>query len=97
MECAYQVIEAHNADEAKALLRASAPDIVISDVRMPGSLDGLGLLAFVRDNFPALPVILMSAHLEASQAIAGGAAKFIAKPFEYGQMAEAVRNSLGQP
>lgn len=39
----YQVIEARYADEAIVILNVSLPELIISDVRMPGSLDGMGL------------------------------------------------------
>lgn len=78
----YGVIEACNADEALQILHSLAPiEPVISDVRMPGSMDGLGLLAAIKATLPKLPVIMMSAHLEPRVAIVGGAAHFLAKPF----------------
>ena len=63
-DAGYDVIEAFNADEALTVLRSLVRvDLVISDVRMPGSLDGLGLLAevratWVRTNRPELEVRL---------------------------------------
>ena len=47
------VIEAMNADEAVEILNSGVRvDLVFSDVRMPGTRDGLGLLSFVRANLP---------------------------------------------
>ena len=54
----YQVIEACDASEALSVLKTVQPDLIISDVRMPGPLDGLGLLALVRETMPTLPVII---------------------------------------
>jgi response regulator RpfG family c-di-GMP phosphodiesterase len=52
-DAGYKVIEAANADEALAILLSQTPvDLLISDVRMPGSLDGLGLLAATHEAFP---------------------------------------------
>lgn len=94
-EAGYGVIEAFNGDEALAILRSDIPiDLIISDVRMPGSLDGMGLLAIVRAEFPNVPVIITSGHLDGSVAVAGGAACFIAKPYSSALIQNAVRNEL---
>ena len=80
-DAGYQVIEACSADEALTVIRSAVPDLIISDVRMPGSLDGMGLLAVVRETLPTLPVIITSAHLQATLAISDGATQFVAKPY----------------
>lgn len=90
----YQVIEAVNADEALDVLRGVTPDAIITDVRMPGSIDGMGLLAVVRQRSPDLPVIMMSAHADPDDAVAAGASQFLAKPFRVGAIVEAVRQEL---
>jgi DNA-binding NtrC family response regulator len=93
----YEVIEAVDADEALIILRSLVRiDLVISDVRMPGSLDGLGLLAVVREAFPALPVIITSGHLESRLAIADGAARFLAKPYGMNAVVDAVQTELAK-
>jgi len=92
----YHVIEACNADEALAVLGTAAPDLIISDVRMPGSIDGMGLLAVVRETQPTLPVIITSAHLQATLAIADGATQFVAKPYLMESIIEAVQAELGK-
>jgi DNA-binding NtrC family response regulator len=90
----YQVIEAVNADEALEVLRGVTPDAIISDVRMPGSMDGMGLLAAVRQSSPNLPVIMMSAHADPADFVAAGANQFLSKPFRMGAIVEAVRREL---
>jgi DNA-binding NtrC family response regulator len=90
----YHVIEAFNADEALEILRSVVPDLIVSDVRMPGSLDGMGLLAAVRVTDPTLPVIITSGHLEPTLALSGGASRFIAKPYEMESVVNAVRHEL---
>jgi DNA-binding NtrC family response regulator len=93
----FEVIEAADADEAVTLLRSLVPiDLIISDVRMPGSIDGLGLLAVVRESFPTLPVIITSGHLESRLAIADGAARFLAKPYGMNAVVDAVRLELAK-
>lgn len=55
----YQVVEAASADEAVALLSSgTAVDLVFSDIRMPGRLDGYGLARWLRTNHPMLPILL---------------------------------------
>ncbi len=92
----YHVIEACDADEALIVLRAAAPDLIISDVRMPGSIDGMGLLAVVRETLPTLPVIITSAHLEARLAVADGATQFLAKPYLVVSVIEAIEAELAR-
>jgi len=92
----FDVIEAVNAEEALAILKSPVRvDLLISDVRMPGSIDGLGLLATARAFLPNLPVIITSGHLEPRLALADGATRFVAKPFSLEAIVEAVRAELG--
>lgn len=93
-DAGYHVIEASSADEALVLLASVIPDAIISDVRMPSSLDGLDLLSFVRETFRNLPVIIMSGDADPQAAIEAGASKFFAKPFKAAEMIEAVRCEL---
>jgi CheY-like chemotaxis protein len=87
----YEVVEAFNGDEAVDILKADASfDVVVSDVRMPGSIDGLALLDFVRLNHAAMPVILASGHLAPADALARGAAEFLSKPYTMSQALKAV-------
>lgn len=83
-DAGYQVIEAINADEAISVLKSGARiDLMLTDVRMPGSMDGLGLLEYCRDVFPALPVIITSGHLLPHDALTKGAADFLGKPYSF--------------
>ena len=63
-EAGCRVVEASDADEALLLLRQNLirPGVVISDIRMPGSMDGLGLARVIRSECPELKFILISAH-----------------------------------
>lgn len=91
----YEVVEASSADEALELLGSShSVDLVISDVRMPGTIDGLGLLEAVKAQSPDLPFIVTSGHVEASLAIGRGADQFLAKPFSMHVVLSAVSLEL---
>ena len=74
-------------DSASSLLsrlERQQPDVIISDIRMPGS-SGLDLLAQLREKFPRLPVIIMTAHSDLDSAVAsyqGGAFEYLPKPFD---------------
>lgn len=92
----YQVIEASDAAEALAILKTVSPDLIISDVRMPGPLDGMGLLANVRKTMPTLPVIIISGHLHPAQALTQGATQFVAKPYLLEAVVETVKEALGK-
>jgi PAS domain S-box-containing protein len=81
----YDVEALANGDEALASVLRNPPDLVLSDVMMPG-LDGLGLLRAIRDNpqTSTLPVILLSARAGQEARIEGldaGATDYLEKPF----------------
>lgn len=62
----YQIIQAATADEAMEVLQSSARlDLVLTDIRMPGSMDGLALAAKVRAQWPDLKVVILSGDLPA--------------------------------
>ncbi len=66
------------------LERGNGTDLVISDLKMPG-VDGMSLLAYLRDNYPEIPIVLITAYgtiESAVQAMKMGAEDFITKPFE---------------
>jgi len=91
------VVEAFNADEALKVLQTSVSfDLIVSDVRMPGSLDGIGLLMFVIENFPALPIKITSGHLDPAQAISKGANEYVPKPFPVKWLVKAVQDELAK-
>lgn len=80
-------MSAETFDSASGLLsrlQHRQPDVIISDIRMPGS-SGLDLLAQLREKFPRLPVIIMTAHSDLDSAVAsyqGGAFEYLPKPFD---------------
>src|ERR1700730_7738855 len=72
------------AEPALNALRNEAPDVLITDIRMPGQ-SGLDLLRKVREARPALPVIVMTAHSDLGSAVASyeaGAFEYLPKPFD---------------
>ncbi len=74
-----------HADTALAALRRDRPDVLITDIRMPGR-SGLELLTEIRDSQPELPVIVMTAHSDLDSAVAayqGGAFEYLAQAFRH--------------
>jgi signal transduction histidine kinase/ligand-binding sensor domain-containing protein/DNA-binding response OmpR family regulator len=94
----FRVIEAGDGGEGIMLAQRHLPDVVISDVMMPGT-DGHALLHALRSSPETdfVPVILLTAQAEGSQRLAGlegGADDYIVKPFEMRELEARVRNII---
>ncbi|MGR5142763.1 sigma-54-dependent transcriptional regulator [Photobacterium sp. DNB23_23_1] len=79
----YHSLEADSAEQALLTLKANTVDIVVSDVQMAG-MDGLGLLRSIKQHWPKLPVLLMTAYANIEDAVSAmkdGAIDYMAKPF----------------
>ena len=84
-----------DADAVVAALKSEEPDVLVTDIRMPGK-SGLDLLKEVRAQRPRLPVIVMTAHSDLDSAVAayqGGAFEYLPKPFDIDQAVELVRRA----
>ncbi len=76
----YEVHQACSGDEAKDLLVGGLkPDVVFSDVSMPGELDGLGLARWISDYAPGIPVLLTSGYPQ--EGYTQFSAGFVSKPY----------------
>lgn len=95
-DAGFHVIEAFNGDEAVVVLKSVVPDLIITDVRMPGSLDGMGLFALVRASFPTLPVIITSGHMRPDLAINDRVTQFVAKPYSMEFVVKVVQDALAK-
>ncbi len=87
-----------SADEALQALTQGTPQIVISDIRMPGS-SGLELLQILRERYPNLPVIIMTAYSDLESAVSsfqGGAFEYLPKPFDINHAVELIHRALEQ-
>ena len=85
-----------NADKVLARLEKFEPDVIITDIRMPGT-DGLALLQAVQAAHPQLPVIIMTAYADLDRAVAafrGGAFEYMPKPFDVDDVINIVRRAL---
>lgn len=92
----FTTLQADDGDSGLELIRAKKPDLVICDMRMP-RVDGLEVLKHVREEFPDLPIIVMSGEGLLEDAIGAlklGAWDYISKPVETAVLEHAVRKSL---
>jgi DNA-binding NtrC family response regulator len=96
LSAGFLVDTASSVPEAREKLRGDEFDLVVSDVRMPGT-DGIAFTRSLQDEFPDLPVILMTAYgsiRTAVDAMKAGAGDYLLKPFEPDEMLLLVRRTL---
>jgi two-component system, NtrC family, nitrogen regulation response regulator GlnG len=88
-----------SARDAMRALETDVPQVLVSDIRMPGA-SGLELLKLMKDKFPAVPVIIMTAFSDLDSAVAafqGGAFEYLAKPFDdLNKTVELIRRALDE-
>ncbi len=92
----FRVSAVDSAEAALARVAIERPDLVLSDVRLPGR-DGLALFDELRQHHPALPVILLTAHgtiPDAVAATARGVFGYLTKPFDSQALMESIRQAL---
>ena len=94
-------MEARSFERAEHLLDAISegePDVLITDVRMPG-MSGIALLERLQAMHPDLPIIIITAHSDLESAVAaykGGAFEYLPKPFDIDEAVELVRKAARQ-
>ncbi|HXN15192.1 MAG TPA: nitrogen regulation protein NR(I) [Usitatibacter sp.] len=84
------------AQEALDKLAEETPQVVVSDIRMPG-ISGLDFMQQLRTRLPSTPVIIMTAYSDLESAVAafqGGAFEYLPKPFDVDHAIELVRRAL---
>ena len=87
-----------SASDALDALRGGPPQVLVSDIRMPGP-SGLELLQAVKEHHPAVPVIVMTAYSDLESAVAafqGGAYEYLPKPFDVDQAVDLIRRALDE-
>ena len=92
----YELAVAESGEEALATFTAFKPDVVLTDLRMPG-IDGLALFEALRRQNKAVPVIIITAHgsiPEAVEATRQGVFSFLAKPIEGADLLREVEKAL---
>ena len=79
-------------------LGTEPPQVLVSDIRMPGE-SGLVLLKKIKERYPSLPVIIMTAYSDLDSAVAafqGGAFEYLPKPFDVDQALELIRRAMDE-
>ncbi len=90
----YQAVRAENAGEALSTLRHGAKvDLVLSDVVMPGSMNGFALAQEIRNHYADIPVLLTSGYSDVVQA-ASPRLPILRKPFQLAALGSAIREAL---
>ena len=92
----YAVTTASDGLEALKIMKASPMDIVVSDLKMP-KLDGMGLLDAVIRDYPATPVIIITAHgtiATAVDALKKGAFDYVTKPFDQEELKHVIQKAV---
>jgi DNA-binding response OmpR family regulator len=92
----HRVLAAEDGDGARRLIEREAPSLVLLDVMLPGSTDGLELCRWIRAS-SELPVILLTARVDEADRIVGlelGADDYVTKPFSPRELATRVKTVL---
>ncbi|MEC5397126.1 sigma 54-interacting transcriptional regulator [Uliginosibacterium sp. H1] len=92
----FEVIPADNGEAALATLAAHRPDVVVTDLRMPG-LDGMALFDALRQSHPTLPVIVLTANgsiPDAVDAVRRGVFGYLTKPYDAAELIEQIRRAV---
>ena len=87
-----------SANEVLQALAVGDPCVLVSDIRMPGE-SGLHLLEKVKERFPRLPVIIMTAYSDLDSAVAafqGGAFEYLPKPFDVDHAVALIRRAMAE-
>jgi two-component system, response regulator PdtaR len=89
----FSVVEAHTADEALLYLRSGNPvDLVFTDVRMPGTIDGVRLSLLVREEFPHVGIMMTSGNLLQHERLDG--VPLVVKPYDLEQVLTQITSAL---
>lgn len=92
----FTVLLARSADGAIQTLTRTRVDVVVSDIAMPGSMNGLDLAKWVLRELPEVPVVMMSGATQAAEVaeVLGSAVPFFSKPCDFASLETCVREQL---
>jgi two-component system nitrogen regulation response regulator GlnG len=91
-----QVKSFENAEDLLEALEKDQPEIIISDIRMPG-MDGLELLQRIHADHPEMPIIITTAHSDLDSAVSAyqsGAFEYLPKPFDLEELVDVARRGI---
>ncbi|HYD04522.1 MAG TPA: response regulator [Reyranella sp.] len=91
----YRVIDAANADEAISILESRRDiRVVVTDIQMPGSMDGLKLAATIRNRWPPIALIVTSGRVFVEPHDLPERGRFLPKPYSGARLVEAIQAAL---
>jgi DNA-binding NtrC family response regulator len=94
-DAGFRILEAGSAAEAMEILLANDDiDVLMTDVRMPGEMDGLDLVALVHRRHPDIRTIVVSGNTSAEDACDAGAIGFLPKPYMAHSLVRAVTDLI---
>jgi len=95
-DAGYTSIEAVDADQAVAILEArSDVALMLTDIQMPGSMDGLKLAHAVHRRWPPIKIMLVSGQLKLANIDIPLDSRFFGKPLDAAEMIAQMRNMIG--
>ena len=93
-DAGYTAYEASNADDAVRKLNATSDiNLVITDIDMPGSMDGIGLAQLISGRWPPIRLIVISGKLRPAQKDLPASAQFFSKPYQEQHLLKAIKTA----
>jgi DNA-binding NtrC family response regulator len=94
-DAGFKVIEAESADEALRILeQASDVQVLFTDIRMPGSMDGLQLATLVHKRWPNIKLLLTSGHRSLNPGEVPDDGRFLPKPYSLTAIVHQIEDTL---
>ncbi len=95
-DAGFNPVEAVNADQAISILESRSDiSLLLTDIQMPGSIDGLKLAHAVHDRWPSIKIILVSGQVKPSDAERPANSRFLGKPLGVDQMIAELQDMVG--
>jgi CheY-like chemotaxis protein len=95
-DAGFVAVEAVNADQALAILESRSDiSLMLSDIQMPGSMDGLKLAHAVHERWPQIKIILVSGHVQVSDTDKPAESRFFGKPLGSEHMIHELQEMIG--
>ena len=97
-DAGFRVLEAQNADEAIAIMKgADRIEMMFTDIRMPGRMDGLELATFVHAHWPDVRLLVTSGHRVLADHEIPDGGRFVCKPYDLRSLVAEVRAIIAGP
>ena len=97
-DAGFRVLEAANADEAIDILtQAEHVQLVFTDIRMPGRMDGLELATFVHSHWPDIRLVVTSGHTVVPDSEIPDGGRFVSKPYDLKRLVADIRAVIDAP